>query len=164
MKPAVHVRYHQSGLVSPRRELSAFARHVLRRCLREHQLPGAEMTVLFCSPTAMSKLNRQFRGLDEPTDVLSFPAEENGDNLQAQPAPYLGDLAICLPLCATQAAGNQHDPVDEVALLLVHGFLHLIGYDHDTAKNRRVMWKEQDRLLSIAKPALLPFLKVRGGR
>jgi len=162
MKPAVHVRYNQSGLVSPRRELSSFTRHVIRRALREHGLPGAELTVLYCSPEAIRKLNRNFRGMDRPTDVLSFPADDNPGDLRNQPAPYLGDLALCLPICAAQAGENHHDPVDEVALLLVHGFLHLLGFDHDTAARKRTMWREQDRLLSAAMPLLLPFLKIRG--
>lgn len=161
MKPVVNVRYRESGLLSPRREMSRFTRHLLRGALREHELPGAELTVLFCSPRGIRKLNREFRSIDKVTDVLSFPAEDNPTDLRTQPAPYIGDIAICLPVCAAQAAEHEREPIDEIALLLVHGFLHLLGHDHDTTRNRNLMWAEQDRLLALCLPGLLPFPRIR---
>lgn len=161
MKPVVNVRYRESGLLSPRRELSALTRQILRRAMREHELPGAEVTVLYCSPRRIQKLNRDFRGMDKPTDVLSFPAEDNPQDLRIQPAPYLGDLAICLPICAAQAGEHEREPIDEIALLLVHGFLHLLGYDHVNTRDKNLMWAEQDRLLALSLPQLLPFPRIR---
>jgi probable rRNA maturation factor len=161
MKAVVNVRYQDSSLVSPRRELSAFTRTLLRGVLREKGLPGGEVTVLYCSPTIIQRLNRDYRGIDKSTDVLSFPAEENPADLFNMPAPYLGDLALCLPICARQAIETDREPIDEIALLLVHGFLHLLGHDHDTTKRKNLMWAEQDRLVVQCTPPLLPFPRIR---
>jgi probable rRNA maturation factor len=103
----------------------------------------------------LHQLNQQYRGLDKPTDVLSFggagyrdgkprpaytPALDDG-------AEYLGDIIISLERCAAQAGAAGH-PVDtELALLVIHGTLHLLGYDHDTPTRKARMWAAQSRAL-----------------
>lgn len=82
-------------------------------------------TIAFVSDKAIRQLNRQFRGLDKATDVLSFPADdEDGSNL--------GDIAISVETAAVQAKENGLTFEDEVAQLILHGLLHLSGYDHET--------------------------------
>lgn len=85
-----------------------------------------EVTVLLTSDPAIRKLNRQFRGKDKATDVLSFPAEG--------PAAMgiAGDLAISVPTAERQAAVQCHSLVLELRVLILHGLLHLAGYDHET--------------------------------
>jgi len=82
-------------------------------------------TIAFVSDRAIRQLNRQFRGIDKATDVLSFPAE-NGDEAN------LGDIAISVDTATTQAKENGLMFEEEVAQLILHGLLHLCGYDHET--------------------------------
>ena len=84
---------------------------------------GSTATVAFVSDKAIRDLNRQFRGIDKATDVLSFPADEI-DNL--------GDIAISVDTAARQAKENGLTFDEEVAQLILHGLLHLSGYDHET--------------------------------
>lgn len=84
---------------------------------------GSSATIAFVSDTSIRKLNQQFRNIDKPTDVLSFPADEE-DNL--------GDIAISVPTAAAQAKENGLTFDEEIAQLILHGLLHLSGYDHET--------------------------------
>ncbi|MDQ3472529.1 MAG: rRNA maturation RNase YbeY [Acidobacteriota bacterium] len=87
-------------------------------------------TIAFVSDRQIKELNRRFRGIDKATDVLSFPAgdETSGANLT------LGDIAISLERAAIQANENQLTLDEEIAQLILHGLLHLCGYDHQTDK------------------------------
>jgi probable rRNA maturation factor len=80
-------------------------------------------TIAFISDKRIRELNRQFRGLDKATDVLSFPAEEENN---------LGDVAVSVETAAVQAKENGLSFDDEIAQLILHGLLHLCGYDHET--------------------------------
>lgn len=80
-------------------------------------------TIAFVSNNRIRELNRQFRGIDKATDVLSFPADEPNN---------LGDIAISIETAATQAKENGLSLDDEIAQLILHGLLHLSGYDHET--------------------------------
>ena len=80
-------------------------------------------TIAFVSDKRIRELNRQFRGIDKATDVLSFPAEEESN---------LGDVAVSVETAATQARDNGLSFDDEIAQLILHGLLHLCGYDHET--------------------------------
>jgi probable rRNA maturation factor len=84
---------------------------------------GSSTTIAFVSEKTIRKLNRQFRGVDKATDVLSFPAEEQLN---------LGDIAISVDTAAKQAKENGLRFDEEVAQLILHGLLHLSGYDHET--------------------------------
>ena len=84
---------------------------------------GSSATIAFVSDSNIRKLNQQFRGIDKATDVLSFPADEP-DNL--------GDVAISVETAKKQAKDNGLSLDDEIAQLILHGLLHLSGYDHDT--------------------------------
>ncbi len=148
MSPAsnIHIRYEESGLESPRKDLTSLARKTLKHCLKDRNIPNAEVTVLFCSRDEIHRLNDEFLDEDKPTDVLSFPFYEQLPELAPEETFYLGDMAICLPVCNEQKPTNR-DLCVELRLMLIHGFLHLVGYDHDTAENKKEMWKEQNRLL-----------------
>lgn len=88
------------------------------------------LTVLVTSDDEVRTLNHQFLGIDEPTDVLSFP-DESEDFVEGGDAePYLGDIAISLPMAMRQAEQVGHSLDAEMDHLLVHGILHLCGYDH----------------------------------
>lgn len=94
---------------------------------------GSSATIAFVSDSNIRRLNRQFRGIDKATDVLSFPADD-ADKLN------LGDIAISVETAARQAKENDLTFDEEVAQLILHGLLHLCGYDHETDNG------EMDRL------------------
>lgn len=95
------------------------------------------------SDAAIRALNRDYRGVDAPTDVLAFPMRE-GRFGRLSPE-LLGDVVISAETAARQAGAGELRA--ELALLLVHGILHLVGYDHPTATARRRMWRKQRALL-----------------
>ena len=103
-----------------RRELTNF----LREALALSGLTG-EVGVLLTGDAAVRELNRRYRRKDKPTDVLSFPAAENAGDIA-------GDLVISLETALRQAAERGHSLETEIKVLLLHGLLHLAGYDHET--------------------------------
>ena len=98
---------------------------------------AAGVSVLLCGDARMRRLNRDFRRIDRPTDVLSFPAGTSG---------FLGDVAIDVPYAARQARRRGHSLEREVQLLLAHGVLHLLGHDHETDDG--AMFRLQRRLVA----------------
>lgn len=115
---------------------------------QEQATPDASLTIVIADDAAVAALNRQYRGVDAPTDVLSFPADEPPVEEEDEP-PYLGDLVVAYPYSAAQAKREGHDLTQNLMLLVAHGTLHLLGYDHDTAANRAQMWAAQDRALRV---------------
>ena len=97
----------------------------------------ATVSVLLCGDARMRRLNREWRRIDRPTDVLSFPSGEPG---------FLGDVAIDVPYAARQARRRGHSLDREVQLLLAHGVLHLMGHDHETDDGE--MFRLQRRLVA----------------
>ena len=109
---------------------------------------GTELTVLVTSDDEMRRLNLQFLGIDEPTDVLSFPDEADDFVVGIEERPALGDIAIGMETAIRQAAEHAHSLDDEIAHLLVHGILHLRGYDHVTSpEDERVMRAREEHYL-----------------
>jgi len=116
--------------------------------LAQHNVDSdAGLSIVFAEDDFVQSLNRQYRNVDAPTDVLSFPADKLPAELNDEP-PYLGDLIIAYPYASKQAAREGHKLPDSLALLVVHGTLHLLGYDHDTNENRAAMWAAQETALS----------------
>ncbi len=115
--------------------------------LERHGLPeGAGISIVITDDETVRRLNRQYRQVDAPTDVLSFPAEDEGPGTLDEP-PYLGDLIVALPTVERQAQNEGHTAEDELLLAVVHGSLHLVGYDHDTPEHQAAMWAVQEELL-----------------
>lgn len=127
--------------------LTKLARFVMRR-MRLH--PATEMTVRLVDVPTITRLNEQWMDKKGPTDVLSFPMDEltpgHGDP-DEEPEGYLGDIALCPQVAKDQAPAENRSPLDEVELLLVHGILHLMGYDHATPDEHAEMFGIQGRLL-----------------
>jgi len=125
----------------------------LRRLERELPAPRAgELTVCLVSERKMRELNRRFRGVDAPTDVLSFPPDDRG---APEAEPQLGDLAIAVPVAARQARSAGHSLARELRILLLHGYLHLLGYDHerDDGTMLRLQRRLERRLLPLRRSA-----------
>jgi probable rRNA maturation factor len=94
------------------------------------------LSVVLTDDTHLHELNLAFRGYDKPTDVLSFEGGAVGER-------YLGDVIISMERVQAQAAKSHHTPDDELALLVVHGALHLCGHDHMTPRDKAIMWLHQ---------------------
>jgi probable rRNA maturation factor len=123
-------------------------RRRLAKLLRVLGLPDAEVGVLFTGDRAMRSLNRRYRGLDRTTDVLSFSLRE-GKFSYIQPA-LLGDIVIAVPVAVRQAREQGHSLHREIERLLVHGLLHLLGYDHERdGKEAERMRRKEQRLLRV---------------
>lgn len=111
-----------------------------------------DMAVVITDDETIQALNRDFRGLDEPTDVLAFGEEKPGPFVLAPGEPaYLGDIVISLERAEAQAKERGIPAKTELQLLLVHGILHLLGYDHHTEEAQRRMWERQDAILDMLK-------------
>lgn len=106
---------------------------------------AAELTILLSDDRRLQELNRQFLEIDAPTDVLSFPA---GDLLPEDETVYLGDIIISLERAEAQAAAGGHAIAHELQLLVVHGVLHLLGFDHAAAEEKAAMWALQTAALN----------------
>lgn len=105
-----------------------------------------EITVSLVGEEQIYKLNRSWRSVDRPTDVLSFPMLEAWEE-PGEDANLLGDVVICLPVAKRQAAEYGHGIQRELAFLAVHGVLHLLGRDHENDLERELMEREQTALL-----------------
>lgn len=114
-----------------------------RECLEGEGLREAELSVSFVSAEEMTGLHRRYLGQDGPTDVLAFLLDGEEDGLR-----ILGDVVICPEV----AAENNPDVAAELRLLLVHGVLHLLGYDHKETSERRVMWARQEAYSGVRVP------------
>lgn len=109
-----------------------------------------DMAVVITDDESVQALNRDFRGLDEPTDVLAFGDEKPGPFVLAPGEPvYLGDIVISLERAEAQARERGVPVKSELQLLLVHGILHLLGYDHHTDEAKRQMWARQAAILEL---------------
>lgn len=118
--------------------------------LRQEDAPlGSTVAVQIVEDDEIQRLNRTYRGVDSPTDVLSFPAELPPLPQEAvMEMAHLGDLAVAHGYATAQAQRLGHDSDDSLVLLVVHGTLHLLGYDHDTPANRERMWGVQEKALA----------------
>ncbi len=118
--------------------------------LKSEGYPDAELSVLFAGDRTVRSLNLRYRGIDKTTDVLSFSLRE-GKFPRIQPH-ILGDIVISVPVAARQALEAGHSFNREVEALLIHGLLHLLGYDHErsTAEASRMMRRERQLIKRLS--------------
>lgn len=111
--------------------------------------PERDLCVLLVHDAEIQALNAQWRGEEKPTDVLSFPVDDEGPQGPTMP---LGDIVISLDTCARQAADHGWGVAEEITFLLVHSVCHLLGHDHGEPGEASRMRAEEDRLLAIVAP------------
>ena len=113
--------------------------------------PDSDLTILVDDDQRIQKLNNEYLSIDAPTDVLAFPAgftdPDTGHN-------YLGDVIISFPQAKSQAEKRGHSLEAEIQLLIVHGVLHLLGYDHLESEDKEIMWSAQSQVLSQVDPQI----------
>ena len=137
-------------------ELKALLRRAIKTALEYEKFPrDAEVSLSFVTNDEIHELNRDYRGVDRPTDVLSFPmldgdADEGDIDIHSD-SVVLGDIIISAEKAAEQAASYGHSIERELAFLAVHSTLHLLGYDHETSpEDEKDMFDRQEKILTLA--------------
>lgn len=121
----------------------------LIRSVFKHVRDSREFNIIFVSNDEIQQINRDYRGLDKVTDVISFALMDNDlSNYNAE--DELGDVFICVDRAKEQAAEYGHSLEREIGFLAVHGYLHLCGYDHMNEEDEKVMFAKQDEILNKA--------------
>jgi probable rRNA maturation factor len=127
-------------------------RRIGERMLAELNIQGAELSILLTNDAFIHELNREHRGKDKPTDVLSFPLMDPDDErLTTLEGGPLGDVVVSLDTASRQAKQRRHPLLEEVRFLLGHGILHLLGYDHETDAEEKEMDALTRRLVKASK-------------
>jgi probable rRNA maturation factor len=113
--------------------------------------PQSELSVTFVSNEKIQEINREYRGKDQPTDVISFAMEELGEGeievVGTDQPRILGDIIISVPKAKEQAEEYGHSFMRELGFLAVHGLLHLLGFDHESEEEEKVMFSLQREIL-----------------
>ena len=120
---------------------------LLEFALKREKLENVEFNVIFVDINKIHEINREYRGIDRPTDVISFALEDNLDiELDHR---LLGDIYICLERAHEQAIEYNHSYLRELSFLMIHGLLHLLGYDHVNSKEEeKIMFGKQEDILN----------------
>jgi len=137
---------------------SGWVKKVARQVLNtEGVAPPYEMSLVFTDSETVRQLNRDYRGVDKPTDVLAFYMlpQKKVDSFFALPpdgVTHLGEVIISYPQAAEQAKEQGHSPERELALLIIHGILHLLSYDHEDPAEASEMREKEIELLERCSP------------
>lgn len=147
--------------------LPSFNRRITKRWLRDLTVAAlgifqpvnpVSISILIADDTKLRELNLKYRGIDETTDVLAFslhdstyndPERLSGFDFPSHGTDELGDVVISYPQAIRQARENKKTIRSELALLLVHGVLHILGYDHAEEEDEHAMWAKQDEILEM---------------
>ncbi|MFO0715131.1 MAG: rRNA maturation RNase YbeY [Sandaracinus sp.] len=144
----------RAGLPSHHTALARRVRRWAERMLHALAMPEAELSIVLTDDRTIHALNRDYRGMDKPTDVLAFAVREvlhAGIAEAALPEGVLGDVVISVPTATRQAREAQRSVEAEIAMLLAHGLLHLLGLDHRDRTEERRMTARTDALRSTAR-------------
>ena len=137
----------------------AIVKKVLDKCFEEEGLLDSKliMTITFTTPEEIKKINKKYRKIDKATDVLSFPMfekDELDEKIKSGDFPYedvLGDVIISIEKVREQAEEYGHSFERELSYMLVHGFYHLMGYDHIEEEDKKEMRPKEEKILSDLK-------------
>jgi probable rRNA maturation factor len=130
-----------------------WVRKIVRQVLKVEGVPSPyEVSLVFTDSQTVQQLNRDYRGVDEPTDVLAFymlPQKGSEFSFAVPPdgVTRLGEVIISYPQAVAQAKEQGHSPERELALLIIHGILHLLGYDHEEPEAEHKMREREGALL-----------------
>lgn len=137
----ITVEIHPSILIE-----SELVERAANATLEHESIPDdSDLTIVLTDDEQLQDLNRDYRDVDAPTDVLSFPASEADPETGRR---YLGDILISVQRAEEQAAAASHPLEAELQLLVVHGVLHLLGHDHAAEEEKSRMWAAQSEVLA----------------
>ena len=135
----------RSALWQKRRGAKSIVKKAVRTAAKAASTDPAELAIVLTNDSTIQALNRDWRGKDQPTNVLSFPAAPRSKS--RPPSPYLGDIVIAYQTTAREAVAEGKPFDHHLAHLAVHGFLHLLGYDHENDRDARTMENLERRIL-----------------
>ena len=125
--------------------------NILQFAAEQENVENSELSVTFVNNERIQEINKEYRHKDMPTDVISFAMEELGEGeialIGVDMPRVLGDIIISIPKAKSQADEYGHTFMRELGFLAVHGFLHLLGYDHEVEEDEKVMFSRQKDLL-----------------
>lgn len=138
-------------------EYEEIIKKVIKKCFEEEKLENSKLyvSITLTDPTNIQKINKQYRNIDRETDVLSFPMfekeeiEEKIKNNDFEHEDVLGDIIISIDKVERQAKEYGHSFEREFSYMLVHGFYHLMGYDHIEEKDKIIMRPKEEKILSL---------------
>ena len=122
---------------------------VIKNVLKHEHVKNAYFGIIFVDLKEIQRINKEYRGIDRVTDVISFALEDTDDNINMD-MRILGDIYICIPKMIEQANTYGHSIKRELSFLVVHGLLHLLGYDHMDIEEEKVMFGLQELILNEA--------------
>ncbi len=125
-----------------------YLNQVIDLTLEVEKIENAVFSVIFVDEAKIQEINREYRGVDRVTDVISFAFEDSID--VSYDFRFLGDIYICIPRMKEQALEYGHSEKRELSFLVVHGLLHLLGYDHQTEEEEKEMFSKQEVILNAA--------------
>lgn len=146
--------------IEEKEELKVFIKNIVQTCFEEEQLNDLNfyLSITLTTPEEIHKLNKQYRNVDKETDVLSFPMFEKQELEQIknekrinQVAEVIGDIVISVERVEEQAKEYGHSFQRELAYMVVHGFYHIMGYDHIEEKQKEEMRPKEEKILAIIK-------------
>lgn len=126
----------------------AEVRRVLEYAAKKEGLEKTEFNVIFVDNDYIHELNKNYRGIDRETDVITFALEDEDSIVMPTEERVLGDIYISIDRAIAQAEEYGHSLLRELSFLAVHGFYHLLGYDHMTKEDEEVMFAKQEEVLS----------------
>ncbi len=121
---------------------------IINFALKHENLNNVIFNVIFVDREKITELNRDYRGIDRETDVISFALEDGEANINFEFGRLLGDIYICVPKMKAQAQEYGHSETREMGFLTIHGLLHLLGYDHMTKEEEKIMFAKQEEILN----------------
>ena len=123
-----------------------YLNNVLNYTIKKLNIDNSYFSVIFIDDEEMQKMNKEYRGLDKTTDVLSFALNDN--KRVNTPINVLGDIYVSIPKMTQQARDYEHSEKRELSFLVIHGLLHLLGYDHMEEKDEKIMFGLQKEILN----------------
>lgn len=141
--------------IEENREYEPIIKKVIEKCFEEEKIQNSKlcMTIILTTPQNIRKINKEYRNIDKETDVLSFPMferDELGKKIENNDFEYedvLGDIVISIEKVKEQAEEYGHSFERELSYMLVHGFYHLMGYDHIEEEDKKVMRPKEEKIL-----------------
>ena len=124
-----------------------YLKKVIKRTLKHENVKNVYFSVIFVNEKEIQEINKEYRGIDKVTDVISFALEDNS-NIVYNNIRVLGDIYICIPRMLEQASSYGHSLKRELSFLTVHGLLHLLGYDHMEKEDEEKMFALQELILN----------------
>ena len=123
-----------------------YIKKILKHAIKYKKLKNIYFNIILVNNKTIHEINKEYRNIDKPTDVISFALEDNND-IKYDGFRVLGDIYISLDKAKEQAVLYEHSYIRELCFLITHGILHLLGYDHMEEEEEKIMFDKQERLL-----------------